>query len=671
MVSLLWALTFGLKWYIILKFFTLLFYFFTFATLEFPKGNKFKIFGNKFRPFYPLPLFCSLYLWDMRVALCLLSLWWFLVLWSRVPNSYMTREDFIGFAEKFREDLKTPYRPWHEYQDKDKIRYAPKKSRFRRMLSDFYLDWTEFDVFINRELAAISELLWYLGIDKDLTYGPTKFKDQIVVDKLYEEILELLKTSLIRITPLKWTKEFEDWYWDVLHPMIVEDLKKNKYQTSDEKWKWDDDNYDPMRYRRVYWDEEHENYMDQLADRFYPDVELVALIFKMKFSKYKPSQYEKMMRTIKLQGFFNFAYINEKKPHNSWTYIKQRYLDGIMPHITIYYNFIKTTIIAILCALIYFFYSVFFFKVPFLKQLAIWFIVGMMFFWLISGFNFFLKRYQYGKFTSQIKRFWKRTNACFWLIEGFLMLLFFYYYLNSSQEPAYMFDYSSLNQEYLISLRVAGLNIILLAIVIYFMYFVLLRLNSNNWYQINVYVMLISIFIFYSFFLETYQFYYVLTGFNERFWVLDEETNRWNLESDNPILRTKHQYFLVCLIAKYWHFLFIFLSWVFFIIKSFERRKVTITLFAANLQNIIILYVLNIVCYIQWLKWFYRRFFDNPYNWFFTNVDNKIVFTFMDELILFVKNICSINLSITSYGTIIYKSLSLWNSDSLAIWKFV
>ena len=34
----------------------------------------------------------------------------------------------------------------------------------------------------------------------------------------------------------------------------------------------------------------------------------------------------------------------------------------------------------------------------------------------------------------------------------FLILLFFYYFLNSSQEPLYMYDYSALNQEYLVSL---------------------------------------------------------------------------------------------------------------------------------------------------------------------------------------------------------------------------
>ncbi len=168
----------------------------------------------------------------------------------------------------------------------------------------------------------------------------------------------------------------------------------------------------------------------------------------------------------------------------------------------IFYNFFKTTLLSLLLAFLYFFYTIFFFKIQFLKQLSVWFVIGMLYFWLMSGFNFFLKRYQFGKFTSQIQRFWKRTNMCFWLIEGFLILLFFYYFLNSSQEPMYMYDYSSLNQEYLLSLHSISLNIILLSLVIYFMYFTMLRINLNNWFQLNFYLIIISVFIFFSFFLE-------------------------------------------------------------------------------------------------------------------------------------------------------------------------
>ncbi len=234
-----------------------------------------------------------------------------------------------------------------------------------------------------------------------------------------------------------------------------------------------------------------------------------------------------------------------------------------------------------------------------------------------------------------------------------------------------MYDYSSLNQEYLISLQTAGLNVIVLSLVIYFMYFVMLRLNNNSWVQLNLYIMFISFFIFFSFFIETYQFYYVISTFNERLWVFNEEDNLWSLDIENPILRTKNQYLLACLIAKYWHFLFIFLSWVFFIIKSFERRKYTFVLFGVNLQNIILLYVLNFACYFQWFKWFSRRFLDLPYTWFMTNIDTKLIFRLFSELNLLIINFFNINISLISNNNLVYKSLNYWAVDSLALWKFI
>ena len=343
----------------------------------------------------------------------------------------------------------------------------------------------------------------------------------------------------------------------------------------------------------------------------------------------------------------------------------------VYKHFLVFYIFIKTTLLAVTLSVIYFMYTIFFFKIQFIKQLAIWFIVGMLYFWLISGFNFFLKRYKYGKFTSAIQRFWKRTNVYFWLIEGFLMLIFFYYYMNSSQEPIYMYDFSSLNQDYLVAGNVIVCNVIILSLIVYFMHFTLLRVNSNSWTQINLYVLIISIFIFISFFLETYQFYYVLNTFSEKIWSFNEEENMWAVDIDSPTIRTKHQYLLVCLIAKYWHFLFIFLSWVFFVIKSFERQKVNFVHLGANIQNIVILYVLNLVCYIQWVKWVYRRFFDTPYTWFFTNPDQKAGKILILEIKLLISQVISFNTGKNLNLSLIHKSSNLWQVNSLALWRLI
>jgi hypothetical protein len=42
---------------------------------------------------------------------------------------------------------------------------------------------------------------------------------------------------------------------------------------------------------------------------------------------------------------------------------------------------------------------------PFNKSLFGWLALAMLFYWLISGFVFFIKKYQFGKYTSVIQRF--------------------------------------------------------------------------------------------------------------------------------------------------------------------------------------------------------------------------------------------------------------------------
>jgi len=51
-----------------------------------------------------------------------------------------------------------------------------------------------------------------------------------------------------------------------------------------------------------------------------------------------------------------------------------------LQNVLVFYNFFKTTLLAVSLALIYFIYTVFFFKIQFLKQLSVWFVIGMLYF---------------------------------------------------------------------------------------------------------------------------------------------------------------------------------------------------------------------------------------------------------------------------------------------------
>ena len=251
----------------------------------------------------------------------------------------------------------------------------------------------------------------------------------------------------------------------------------------------------------------------------------------------------------------------------------------------------------------------------------------------MSGFNFFVKRYKNGKFTGAIQRFWKRTNAYFWLVEGFLFTLFFYYYLNSSQEPLYMYDESNFNQTFLPNLTTFYFSIILLIFVIFYSYYLLLNISNFSFKQQLTHLLINSVLMIYIFLLESYQFYYLINTFFEITWEYAEDIKTWVLETENPKIRVKTQYLMLALIAKYWHFVFIFFSWLFLLYKSYERRRVYYSLFGFVIQNCIILMLLNLLFCVQWLKWLIRRYYDVIYYWFFTDSNNWFLNDFTEAFV--------------------------------------
>lgn len=304
-------------------------------------------------------------------------------------------------------------------------------------------------------------------------------------------------------------------------------------------------------------------------------------------------------------------------------------------YLSVFYRAIKNLVLPLVVSIFLGILLLNYFSVNFLKNLAAWLVVGLIFFWLMSGFNFFVKRYRFGKYTSPIQRFWKRANAYFWLIEGFLFLLFFYYYLNSSQEVYYFFDEANLNQPQLLSLTSFYFSNILLLLLIFYSIFIILNLNSYNFKQLLTHLTVVTLGIIFIFLLECYQFYYIISMFYESTWAYSGENGVWGLTVDSPKLRAKQQYFILALIAKYWHFLFIFFSWLFVVFKSYEQRRIHYTLFGVNLQNLMLLLLLNVLFVANWVKWIIRRFYDISYYWFFADLNNWTTSVTAEELLTF------------------------------------
>lgn len=336
----------------------------------------------------------------------------------------------------------------------------------------------------------------------------------------------------------------------------------------------------------------------------------------------------------------------------------------------IFFNF-KWILLSLVITLIYAIISLFYIQIEITKQLAVWFVLLVLFYTLISIFNSFLNKYKYGKFTSSIQRFWKRTGMVFWLIEGFLFLLFFYYFLNSSQEPLYMFDYSNLNQELLIQLKTSFKNMILISIAIYLCFILILNNNFLTYYQNLLTLMLISLIIFYMLFIETYQFVYIISIFSEKNWLFNEFNQVWVLEFEQNNLRVKQQYFILCLIAKYWHFIFIFISWFFFLIKCIEINKINYNILGYNTQNLIILYVLNLMCLIQWSKYLFKKFLEIVYFWFHTQYDEKFLSSLISEIFNILISLINFNTFDLFFDKIKLVSTVVTCSNGIFLWKYI
>lgn len=297
--------------------------------------------------------------------------------------------------------------------------------------------------------------------------------------------------------------------------------------------------------------------------------------------------------------------------------------------------FFRFWVISLLLFTIIVYYFLIFRSLPFNKILFEWFIIIMVAYWVVSGFVFFIKKYRFSKFTSSIQRFWRRSFMIFWLIESFLFLIFIYLTLNANNESTFMYDNSQIYKNHLFSWRWFLLKIFPLTILVFFSYLFLITLKWLHFSKINLFFLLFTLLLLYVLWLEFYQFYFILNFYGSLNWIYDSTEHLWVLESDFKKTRIVNHYVTIAIIAKFWHLIFIFLFWVFFLLRSNELNRYRYPFFSANLQNFIMLYILSWIYMYPWLKFFFRRFLDNPYFWFYTNPRRMFVRVLFNDLKLF------------------------------------
>lgn len=289
-------------------------------------------------------------------------------------------------------------------------------------------------------------------------------------------------------------------------------------------------------------------------------------------------------------------------------------------------------IVFILCLIIYI--SLTIRVMPFMRVSIEWFFISMAGYWLISGFVFFTKKYRFGKFTSAIQRFWRRSFILFWVIESSLFVVFLYLAFNASQEIPYAFDISQLDKSRLYSWRNFIFKLFPVFLIIILCYTTLVSIKWNTFSKTVSYLFAITAILTYVVWLEFYQFFYVINWYGEITWFFDLEDKLWY--SDNLFRRTRiiNHYITICTIAKFWHIVFIYIYWVFFLIRALESKHVNYVLFSTNLQNFIILYIMNWVLMYPWFKFLNRRFLTKTHS-SLKEFHVQYIYSFFYDLFLF------------------------------------
>lgn len=301
-----------------------------------------------------------------------------------------------------------------------------------------------------------------------------------------------------------------------------------------------------------------------------------------------------------------------------------------------YFNFLlKLTLIL---AVVFIFFLIFSFSlenVPFFKLLFIWASFGFLMYILISGFNFFGKKYSYNRYTEALQRFWKRSFSIFWLLEIFVFTAFFYLTFNASSEIVYSYDPQFFFKTHLISFRSYFFNLVLtnLLLLLFFCLIIFNKYKNFNFFYFNVTSLIVTI----VFVIETLQFLSLLNYLSFYEWIFFQN-NEYVLDSDFRKNRIVNSYVFLLAGAKYLHVLFIFFIWFFNFSKNLENLENRDFIFSTCLQNTLILYFLNWMTMYSCFKYYLKYYLFNTYSWFFFDFKDDVIYDFLNITLNLYKN---------------------------------
>ena len=367
---------------------------------------------------------------------------------------------------------------------------------------------------------------------------------------------------------------------------------------------------------------------------------LPRFYYRSKNYKYKPYSY-KLNSNLKI----NF---NTVKIHFLYGYASM-------------WKVLRTWILSVIIALASLYFLSLIRVLPVNAMLFQWFVLGMFSYWLISGFVFFIKKYRFTRFTSAIQRFWRRSYILFWLIESCLLLVFFYLTFNSSQESSYMLDQVQVFKTHLFSWKAFLPKLFLVSILIILGYILLLNIKYNVFKKNIPIIFTITILLTYLLWLEFYQIYHVSNFYSNLFWSYDVDDRLWSLESDARRTRIVNHYVMILFLLKFWHIVFIYIFWIFFVLRTNELDRVRFPIYSANFQNFIILYIMSWIFMYPWIKFVLHRFIEMPYFWFYVN--NREL-----GLRIFVQDIKLVYYGLSSYFYNNMNNLYFFKNSNFIYW---
>jgi hypothetical protein len=352
-----------------------------------------------------------------------------------------------------------------------------------------------------------------------------------------------------------------------------------------------------------------------------------------------------------------YSYKNQSNLYTTFNTIRTHFLYGYAS----IWKALRTWILSLVIALGSLYFLSLIRILPVNAMLFQWFVLGMFSYWLISGFVFFIKKYRFTRFTSAIQRFWRRSYILFWLIESCLLLVFFYLTFNASQESSYMLDQVQVFKTHLFSWRSFLPKLFLVTALVILGYILLLNVKFNIFKKNIPMVMLITVLLTYLLWIEFYQIYHVSNFYANLFWSYDVDDRLWSLESDARRTRIVNHYVMILFLLKFWHIVFIYIFWIFFILRTNELERIRYPIYSANFQNFIILYIMSWIFMYPWIKFVLHRFIEMPYFWFYVN--NREL-----GLRVFVQDIRLVYYGITSYFYNNINSLFFFKNTDFIYW---